>query len=142
MPRLPCTISLMRRGGTLIALASAYWLIPRGLRTLPKEFHPDEQVLICAYLAPKKVINDLNVEGISIFPAETHLPLSINTDAVLPDSIPLEQFQPIVGGILRSSIRLAHSSCASLRSATRSILTNRAVRLRWNRDWVSGHLND
>ena len=30
MPRRPFTISLMRRGGTSMARAKAYWLMPRG----------------------------------------------------------------------------------------------------------------
>jgi hypothetical protein len=42
------------------------------------------------------VINDFNVKGMSVFPAEAHPPLIINTDAVLPSSITFEQFQPIV----------------------------------------------
>ncbi len=38
--RLPCTISLMRRGGTLRPLASRYWLSPSGSRNSSRRISP------------------------------------------------------------------------------------------------------
>jgi hypothetical protein len=38
--RLPCTISLIRRGGTLMSLANRYWLIPIGSKNSSNRISP------------------------------------------------------------------------------------------------------
>ncbi len=40
MARLPWTISLIRRAGTLISLASRAWLMPRGVRNSSRKISP------------------------------------------------------------------------------------------------------
>jgi hypothetical protein len=41
------------------------------------------------------MVNDLYLDGVSIFPAETDPPLVVDTNAPLPISIALELFKPI-----------------------------------------------
>ena len=62
MARVPRTISLMRRGGTLVSLASRYWLRPKGSRIPRAVFRQGESGEICGQaFGLLVVIDDLNV---------------------------------------------------------------------------------
>ena len=47
MARRPRTISLIRRGGTLMSFANRYWLMARGDRTPPVRSRPDGPAPVC-----------------------------------------------------------------------------------------------
>jgi hypothetical protein len=43
------------------------------------------------------VVDDLDIVGVAITPAEADAPLVVNSDAVLPFALPGELLQPITG---------------------------------------------
>src|SRR3954447_21094755 len=59
-----------------------------------------------------------------------------------PARSPLNSSNRLFGGIRKSSILPAQSSCSSFRRATRSIFAKRGTRLRPNKNSVSGQEND
>src|SRR5699024_8343462 len=92
IPRLPCTISLIRRGGTSIEAASLCWVIPKpsiksSMRTSPG--------WIGAILSV--VGNDLHLLRSGVVPHKADAPLVVDPDAVLSYSIALERLEPIAG---------------------------------------------
>ncbi len=92
IPRLTCTISLIRRGGTPIDTASLFWVIPKpsmksSMRTSPG--------WIGAILSV--VVNDLHLLRSGVSPHEASPPLVVDPDAVLTSSVALEDLEPVAG---------------------------------------------
>src|SRR5699024_8720103 len=92
IPRLPCTISLIRRGGTPIETASLFWVMPNpsmksSMRTSPG--------WIGSILS--MTVNDLHLLWSCVGPHEADPPLVVDPDAVLPDSVTLESLEPVAG---------------------------------------------
>src|SRR5690625_7730874 len=92
MPRLPCTISLIRRGGTPIETASLFCVMPNppmksSMRTSPGWIGSILSV----------VVNDLHLLRSGVRPHEADPPLVVDPDAVLSGPVTLERFEPITG---------------------------------------------
>src|ERR1700733_12629306 len=84
IPRLPCTISLIRRGGTSIALAIRYCEIPIGSRNSVKRISPGGVAAKSAIgLSFLVIIDQLDVAGAAGTPGEADAPLVVDADAVL-----------------------------------------------------------
>src|SRR5690625_5536447 len=92
MPRLPCTISLIRRGGTPIETASLFCVMPKPSMKSSMSTSPG---WIGAILSV--VVNDLHLLRSGGRPYEADPPLVVDPDAVLPGTITLESFEPIAG---------------------------------------------
>src|SRR5712692_5492171 len=106
MRRWPCTISLTRRAGTPISLASWYWLTASGLRNSSSRISPGcagAIILSAAILPPLSVVvSNFHVLGPGIGPPEADPPLLVDPDAVLTRAIPRQLLQPAAGGTRRS----------------------------------------
>src|SRR5258708_38857087 len=93
-------MSLMRRGGTLISLASWYWLRDSGARNSSDRISPGctgSMITSAAMCSSLVVVNDLDVLRPCIRPAEADTPLLIDADAVLPGPVPGELLQAVAG---------------------------------------------
>src|SRR5271154_100244 len=84
MPRLPCTISLIRRGGTSIALAIRYCEMPSGSRNSALRISPGwvaaKSAIGLSFLA---IVDEFDVAGAAGTPGEADAPLVVDADAVL-----------------------------------------------------------
>src|SRR5258705_3472033 len=84
IPRLPCTISLMRRGGTSIAFAIRYCEIPIGSRNSVRRISPGWVGAKSAIgLSSLVVVNEFDVPGAAGTPGEADAPLVVDANAVL-----------------------------------------------------------
>src|SRR6185295_19326691 len=90
MARLPSTISLMRRGGTLTALASAVCDRPIGFRNSSSRISPG-----CGFGSRSVIVDDLDVVGMALSPNEADPPLVVDTDRMLSAAISLQCLQAI-----------------------------------------------
>src|ERR1700739_2455994 len=88
IPRLPCTISLMRRGGTSIALAIRYCEIPIGSRNSVIRISPGwvgaKSVIGFSFLV---IVDYRDVPGAASTPGEADAPLVVDADAVLAGAV-------------------------------------------------------
>src|SRR5580658_8882236 len=91
--RFPSTISLMRRGGTASALASAVWLIPIGRRKSSISTSPG--VGLCGSSTASMVVADFDILGAFVGPAEADPPLLVDPDRVLALPIARERLKPV-----------------------------------------------
>src|SRR5690625_6583756 len=92
MPRFPCTISLIRRGGTPIETASLFCVTPKpsmksSMRTSPGWIGSILSV----------VVNELHLLWPGVGPREADPPLVVDLDAVLSGPIALEGLEPASG---------------------------------------------
>src|SRR5689334_7955913 len=95
MSRLPSTISLMRRGATCTARASAFWLRSIGLRNSSSRISPGWGLRNNAFLVV--VVDDFDMHGSSLMPNKTDAPLVVDPNRVLPLPIRLQRFEPVSG---------------------------------------------
>ena len=87
--RTPCTISLIRRAGTLISFAKRYSLIPIGFKDSSRSSSPGLIGLVPSqsYMSPN--VNFLSPpSGISSLPFKIDSPPTIHWNAVLTHSAP------------------------------------------------------
>src|SRR5690606_26681648 len=89
---LPCTISLIRRGGTPMDTASLFCVMPKpsmksSMRTSPGWIGSILSV----------VVNDLHLLWSSVGPHEADPPLVVDPDAVLAGPVTLESLKPAAG---------------------------------------------
>src|SRR5262249_1785526 len=88
----------MRICGTPIALASAYCERCSGFKKSSRRTSPG-----CAggksatAQISSMIVDDLDIVGVAVTPAEADAPLVVDSDAVLPFAIPGEPLQPITG---------------------------------------------
>src|SRR5262245_10012229 len=81
----------MRRGGTVSAFASRYWLIPSGRRNSSCKISPGAMGGI---VRPRPrtdrlvVVDDLDILCVTVLPAEAHPPLVVDANAVWTRAIP------------------------------------------------------
>src|SRR6516225_4888278 len=84
MPRLPCTISLIRRGGTSIALAIRYWEMASGSRDSVLRMSPGwggaKSAMGLSFLV---IVHEFDVVAAAGTPREADAPLVVDADAVL-----------------------------------------------------------
>src|SRR5699024_9657581 len=92
MPRLPCTISLMRRGGTPMDTASLFCVIPKPSMKSSIRISPGWTGSIRSVSV---VVDEFDIVRTSISPDEAETPLRVHSDAVLPTTIPDESFQAV-----------------------------------------------
>src|SRR5208282_6776238 len=86
-------ISLMRRGGTPIARASAVWESPIGFANSSSKISPG-----CGLgKSSAVVIDDFDIVCASFGPAEADAPLFIDADTPLPGAITLQRFEAVAG---------------------------------------------
>src|SRR3989344_4537723 len=113
----PFTIRLMRRGGTLVSLASRYSVMPSGFKKSSASTSPGWiggmsrrwvalvlrvfiRVTLCSV-----IVHDLHVIGVAVAPREAYPPLIVDADAVLALAVALKGFKPIAG---RHTQRIQH----------------------------------
>jgi len=89
---LPCTISLIRRGGTPIDTASLCWVIPKPSMKSSKRISPG---WIGSIESRSVVVDEFDMFGTSVSPNKANAPLRVHADAVLAATIPNELFQAI-----------------------------------------------
>src|SRR6478609_5368651 len=86
--RLPRTISLIRRGGTSIALAIRYCVIPIGSRNSVMRISPgwvgSKSAMGLSFLV---VVNEFDVRGAASAPREADAPLVVYANAVLTGAV-------------------------------------------------------
>src|SRR6478735_2572276 len=86
--RLPCTISLMRRAGTSIALAIRYCVMPIGSRNSVMRISPGwvgaKSAMSVSFLV---VVNEFDIRGTAGAPREAEAPLVVHAHAVLAGAI-------------------------------------------------------
>ena len=97
MDRCPCTISLIRRGATLMSLANRYWLMPKGFRNSSSRISPGwmggefclrhHELLVVVY--------DLDIMGVTFLPSEADSPLGINSNTILSGAIPRQFLEAV-----------------------------------------------
>src|ERR1700758_4292136 len=96
IPRFPCTISLMRRGGTSIALAIRYCEIPNGSRNSVRRISPGwvgaKSVIGFSFLV---IVDQFNVRGAGCAPGEADTPLVVDAHAVLACAVAGQLLQPV-----------------------------------------------
>src|ERR1700752_54825 len=104
MARRPSTISLMRRGGTLIARASAFWLSSMGFKNSSSRISPgvtsgrSPAALRTVFrILPVVVVDNFDIACVSIIPAEANPPLAIDPDAPLAAALALQWLKPVRG---------------------------------------------
>src|SRR5215210_6489022 len=96
MRRLPCTISLIRRGGTPMATATLCWVIPSGVMKSSISTSPGwigGTLLISS--TSSVVVHDLDALRPSVGPGKADPPLVVDTDAVLASSVASECLQSV-----------------------------------------------
>src|SRR6478609_933575 len=118
MARLPGTISLIRRGGTFTALASAVCDRAMGFRNSSIRIPPG-----WGFGSRSVIVDDLDLVGMAISPDEADPPLVIDADRVRADVVSSQRFDPIgwrhphaVRGAEVPAHRLSHH-CAHVRRA-------------------------
>src|SRR5699024_10071188 len=87
MPRLPCTISLIRRGGTPIDTASLFCVIPKPSMKSSIRISPG---WIGSIRPRSVVVDEFDIVRTSLSPHEAKPPLRIDADAVLPLHHPVD----------------------------------------------------
>src|SRR5205085_10255356 len=92
MARLPSTISLMRRGGTCSAFASAVCDSSIGFKKSSIRISPG-----CGLGRRSVVVDDFDFVGMAISPDETDPPLVVDADRMLPAAIAFQRFETIGG---------------------------------------------
>src|SRR6476659_10577423 len=92
MERLPSTISLIRRGGTLIAFASPVCESDIGRKNSSIRISPG-----CGLERRSVVVDDLDFVGIAFSPDEADPPLLIDADRMLSLAIAFECLEPVGG---------------------------------------------
>src|ERR1700737_3339506 len=98
IPRLPWTISLIRRAGTSIAFATRYCEIPIGSRNSAKRISPGWVGAKSAIgLSLLVVVDQLDVPGAAGTPREADAPLVVDADAVLAGAAAGQLFEPVAG---------------------------------------------
>src|ERR1700739_311284 len=84
IPRLPCTISLMRRGGTSLRWAIRYCETPIGSRNSVKRISPGwvgaKSAIGFSFLV---IVDQFDVAGAAGTPGEADAPPVVDADAVL-----------------------------------------------------------
>src|SRR5690242_13529017 len=96
MSRLPSTISLMRRGGTRTARASAFWLRSIGFKNSSSRISPGWGLRSSPLLAV--VVDDFDISRPSLVPNKADAPLVVDPDRILSLTIGFECFEPIARG--------------------------------------------
>src|ERR1039458_7854213 len=99
MERVPFTMELMRFGGTSRSRASLFALIPSGFMKSSRRISPgwigssrfDGFILISSRVLV--VIHYLNVMRIAVTPGEADAPLVIDSNAIRPSAIALQQLE-------------------------------------------------
>src|SRR5699024_1455655 len=109
IPRLPCTISLIRRGGTWIDTASLFCVIPKPSMKSSMSTSPGWIGSILSV-----VVNDLHLLWSGVGPHEADPPLVVDPDAVLTSSVAFESLEPIAGRDPEVLERLRRSHLAKL----------------------------
>src|SRR5271168_4430607 len=96
MARLVCTISLIRRGGTSIALASRYCEMPIGSRNSLLRISPGwvgaKSAMGLSFLV---IVDEFDIPGAAAGPGEADAPLVVDADAVLAGAGAGELFQSV-----------------------------------------------
>ena len=92
IPRLPCTISLIRRGGTPMAAARRLCVIPKPLMKSSMRISPG---WIGSMRSVSVIVDEFDIFSPSLTPHEAYPPLSVHSNTVLPPTIAGESLQPI-----------------------------------------------
>jgi hypothetical protein len=92
MPRLPWTISLMRRGGTPIETASLFCVIPKASMKSSIRISPG---WIGSILSASVVVDELDILRTSLSPDEADAPLVVHPDAVLTAAVACQPLEPV-----------------------------------------------
>src|SRR3954464_14070837 len=82
----------MRRGGTPIARASAVCDKPIGVKNSSIRISPG-----LGFGRSSVVVDDLDFVGMALSPDKANTPLIVDSDGMLPATIPDESFQPVAG---------------------------------------------
>src|SRR5437868_1601527 len=95
--RLPRTISLMRRGGTPMARANAFWVMPIGFMNSSARISPGCGLCSKPALPGRLVVivDDLDISWSSSGPHEANPPLIVDPNTVLAGAVGPEAFQTI-----------------------------------------------
>src|SRR6266566_4238526 len=96
--RSPRTISLIRRGGTLISLANRYWLMPSGARNSSWRISPGWIGLIVRRTSGpplSMIVHDLDFMRVAILPAKANPPLVVHANTVFARPVAVEFLQPV-----------------------------------------------
>src|SRR5690606_5217963 len=91
-PRLPCTISLIRRGGTPTDTASLFCVIPKPSMKSSIRISPG---WIGSIRSASVIVDEFDIFRTSISPDETDPPLRIHPDAVLTATVTGQLLQPV-----------------------------------------------
>ena len=96
--RLPWTISLMRRGGTPMAIARRCCVMPKGSRyssisTSPGWIGGMVVAVVTSFLSV--VVDQFDIFGASVGPLEADPPLLVDTNAVRAGAVALQLFESI-----------------------------------------------
>jgi hypothetical protein len=86
-------ISLILRGGTLIALAKAFCESPRGFKKSSKMISPGDVLCLAGGLS--MVVDDLDVMRVSLDPGKAQPPLIVHSNRVLTIAISAEHLQTV-----------------------------------------------
>src|ERR1041384_722929 len=89
MARLPSTISLMRRGGTAMAFASAVCDSAIGFRNSSIRISPG-----WGFERSSVVVDDFDLVRIVFTPDETYPPLVVDADRILSAPFAFQRLQP------------------------------------------------
>src|SRR5699024_890407 len=92
MPRLPCTISLIRRGGTPMDTASLFCVIPKPSMKSSIRISPG---WIGSIRSVSVVVDEFDIFCTSINPDEAETPLRVHADAVLATTVTDEPLQAV-----------------------------------------------
>src|SRR5690606_26762915 len=124
MPRLPCTISLIRRGGTPIDTASLFCVISKPSMKSSIRISPG---WIGSIRSASVIVDEFDILRTSISPDEADPLLGIHPDTVLTATVSDQPLQPVprrdrqILGILRrvdelelAQLRPLHSSINAL----------------------------
>src|SRR5580658_9842698 len=105
MSRVPLTMACIRLLGTPIARARRFWLMPISFRNSSLSILPGWGLRSCvmsasfASLEPSMVVDDFDLMGVMLDPAETQAPLVVDADAHLPGACAAERLEPIAGRV-------------------------------------------
>lgn len=135
MARLPSTISLIRRGGTAIARASAVCDSFIGLRNSSTSISPR-----CGFCRRSVVVDDLDLVRMAFPPGETNSPLIVDVDRMLSLPFAAPRFRPIARRRAKVFKPRALFSRRSFRSMKDGI-SDGSLRLRRPSQIVAGSLS-
>ena len=91
MDLFPFTISLILLGGTERSRESWLMLMPKGSRKSSRRISPGfigSRFFFCTHRGTSVIVCNFNMVRIAVIPFETYAPLLIDTDSILPFSIP------------------------------------------------------